>query len=39
MFGDSHLFFWLHFIVRRIDQISDLSTLDGKVLSYHGFDG
>ena len=25
--------------VRRIVQISDLSTLDGKVLSYHGCDG
>ncbi len=24
---------------RRIVQISDLSTFDGKVLSYHGCDG
>ena len=34
-----HDFFSDRTLVRRIVQISDLSTFDGKVLSYHGCDG
>lgn len=33
------IFFLIVLYVRRIVQISDLSTFDGKVLSYHGCDG